>query len=149
MAIHYAIIQELELVYQNWSGHVSLSEIARAIETYTADQHRLSHRRQLIDFEGAKTFDISQEDMRAILKMETSGDIQPPFQSVVIAPSDLAFGLSRQYQSLASASDIGNVQVFRNEKQALSALGRPESTVKEMLDLHRTNIVFRSVKEDA
>ena len=55
-------------------------------------------------------------------------------EQFIIAPTDLAYGMTRMYQSLAEGRiPLMRLHLFRSEAEALAAMGRKETSIAQLL----------------
>jgi len=66
----------------------------------------------------AEGFDLDYDGVRRLSSVSDQfTKLDPPLRVAIIAPGDLAFGLSRMYETMKSASP-GSVKVFRDRALA-------------------------------
>ncbi|MEM7460851.1 MAG: hypothetical protein AAF331_15410 [Pseudomonadota bacterium] len=136
MPIAFFTSLELDLIYADWSGSISLSVFRQSFQSYLADRHYKAGRPELINTANVKEFDVDFKKVWAALRLVNA---QSPLQktktrTVVIAPQDVIFGTARMFQTLAENADGIKVEVCRTEAEALAALNLPYTSVEAMLD---------------
>ena len=73
---------------------------------------------QICDFQNASNVSISQTDVRQIARQDKKAfEINPEMLIAIVTSTDLGFGLSRMWESLANGSPF-ETKVFRNLKEA-------------------------------
>ena len=75
--------------------------------------------RCLIDYSQVTEIRLTVDTVRL---MAESPFFQPESRRAFLAPTDLAFGMARMYQTFAELSTAGNVRVFRNRADAIAWL---------------------------
>ncbi|MDU8912696.1 hypothetical protein [Aestuariicoccus sp. MJ-SS9] len=79
----------------------------------------------LVDFSDGPRMDITFHSMmHMVLRMEPVRRRRSPMaRTAIYAPDDLSFGVARMYQSLVTAEESWQVEVFRDATPALAFLG--------------------------
>ena len=103
------------------SGKVTLAEIERAKQEF-ARSAKLSLPRSylLVDLTEAPEFGLSAAEIRAAAESTirlSASTFSPGSRAAVIAPTDMAFGVSRMWQVFVEASGM-ETQVFRSRAAA-------------------------------
>ncbi|ASP19355.1 hypothetical protein ANTHELSMS3_00636 [Antarctobacter heliothermus] len=135
MPISYCISPDLDLLYARYFGPMRAAQFADIYQVYMDDPDYRLGRTELIDMSDATAMELNFEQVNTIL-MGVGRAIPkdtPPIRTVILAPSDVAFGLARMYQSLADYSGLLEVSVHRTEAGALSELGLSFPSVRTML----------------
>ncbi|MDF1721908.1 MAG: hypothetical protein P1U65_14650 [Minwuia sp.] len=137
MAIRYRILEQLDLVYAQYSRVLTESDIKANFAAYMADTAFRLGRPELIDLSRVTRIDASFYGFLDVLSVVN--EEQAPMAAgqgtltVILAPDDEKFGMARMYQLAAGTQSGIRVEVFRKEDAALAALGRPETTIREFL----------------
>ncbi len=134
MAVSYLFTHDCSLALINVSGVVLAEDIITDIEKYHAD-HRyqagtpeIAIIKDIVDLEldFRKTIGL-YERMTYLYQLRA-----PHTRMALLAPDDLAFGISRMFQTIASAGSVLNVGVFRQEGPALGWLKRSETELGQL-----------------
>ena len=135
MPIAYRIFTDIDLCYARWTGRVSFEEAYENWVQYTDDADYRPGRPELIDQRGIEFFDVSIAQMQALLREVNQQDFpeERGTKTVVLAQSPVAFGVARQYQTVAELMPGIDVEIYKEEAEALAALGRPEGSIAELL----------------
>lgn len=135
MPIEYAISHDLDLCYARHVGKITLDDYLENWATYVADPDYRAGRPEILDLSRALLVDLGLEHARRLLSEVNAQGGGTPVRTVtsVWAPSDLAFGISRMYESLASMVDGIEVFVTRSEREALDRLGLTHGSIAELL----------------
>ena len=139
MPIEFCTSLDLNLVYARWWGRVDTDTRQRNFEAYLNDIHYKAGRPELIDLSGVTGSDFDFERAQALIhQLRSKGPPQGAHTHRVLwAPEDVPYGCARIFQSVSEVSQIGHVEVFRNEQNALLALGLPQKTIASLLDASR------------
>ena len=99
-------------------GSLSAEEVREVIRDFY--EHGPISRNVLWDLSQAVLIDISAEDVRQIAHVpRQSLELRKGGKTAIVAPSDLAFGLSRMYQTSTQPKPLPfEVQVFRDSEAA-------------------------------
>ena len=135
MPITYCIFEEIDICYAAWTGQVTIDEILANFRAYLADPAYRLGRTELVDLGGITEPSLHYEELHSLLSVVNTQpfDDSPGTLTVVYAPSDATFGLSRMYQTMASLQKGILLEICRTEAEALSAIGRKEATIAEFL----------------
>ncbi|MEM1299157.1 MAG: hypothetical protein AAGH68_07725, partial [Pseudomonadota bacterium] len=135
MPIAYRIFTDIDLCYARWTGRVSFEEARANWERYLAEPDYRPGRPELIDHRWIDSFDITVPQIRTLVNQVNQQDFPDASGTltVVLAQSPVAYGVARQYQSVADLLPGIKVEIYQDEAEALSALGRSERTVEEVL----------------
>lgn len=135
MPISFQISTDLDLVYARWSGRVTFDDILWNFETYLSDAAYRPGRPELIDATEIEEVDVDFDRARAILRFvnQQIPGVAVATHTVLLAPGDTVFGLGRMFQQLAELAEGIEVEVFRDEAEALASLGLTCATVEALL----------------
>jgi hypothetical protein len=102
----------------NIIGAVTLDDFLQAAKTaYTVEKIK-KQKYQIIDFTRCTEFNLTPADMREIAQLDKTVALQKnDILIALIAPTDLAYGMTRIYYAYAEASSLG-IQIFRSREQA-------------------------------
>jgi hypothetical protein len=116
--IEKSVNREAGLTVYTVQGTVSGEEIKNAVRDFY--KHGPITRNVLWDLTQAVLTDLSAEDIRSISHVpRKSLELREGGKTAIIAPSDLAFGLGRMYQSSSPPEDLPfEIQVFRETEAA-------------------------------
>jgi hypothetical protein len=133
--ISYQISTDLDLVYARWEGRVTFDDILWNLETYVSDPAYRPGRPELIDATEIEEVDVDFARARAILRLvnHQNPSVAVSTHTVLLVPGDTVFGLGRMFQQLAELAEGIQVDVFRDEAEALAALALPCDTVETLL----------------
>jgi hypothetical protein len=121
--------ENAQLTIYTAKGNISGEEVRVAIGDFY--EHGPITRNVLWDVSQAVLNDMSAEDIRQIAHVpRQSLELRKDGKTAIVAPSDLAFGLSRMYQISSQPEPLSfEVQVFRDSEAAHKWLA--EKTVQE------------------
>ena len=120
MSVRVAVDRQKKLVVTSFYGVVTDEDARRQLELLRAEGPFDKGYSAITDYTGAQQFDISSEIFREIAGMEsplTSGA-----RRVVVAPSDVIYGTTRMFQSLATETRP-NLTIVRTLREAYEHLG--------------------------
>ena len=133
MPIRYQIHVDLRLLVTQYSdvvGDEEYVETYRAVMNSDEYQHGFN---ELADLQQLTEFHITEDGMRtlsALMKSHYAGRLERA-RTVVIAPSEHFFGISRMYGAYADP-ETEQVTVFRNTEEAMKALGLAGMSLAEL-----------------
>ena len=119
MPVNILVDRKRKLVVTTYSGEVADSDVVRQISEIARHAPYDSEYRAITDFSDVTQFNISTEQIKAV------ADSKSPLESakrVMVAPSDVAYGTSRMFQTLSSRTRP-NITVVRSLADAYAALG--------------------------
>jgi len=119
MPVHISIDRSRQLVVTTYSGDVTDADVVRQISEIKQQAPYGPAYRVITDFTQVTQFNISSSEIRSV------ADTESPLADamrVMVAPSDIAYGTSRMFQSLASRTRP-NITVVRSLAEAYAALG--------------------------
>jgi hypothetical protein len=108
------------IVLSTFYGEVTDEEVVRHSAVITADPDFDPKFSEIVDLAGATRIAISEAMLTGMAGAHSI--FSPSSVHVVVAPADLAFGLARRYQALASKTRP-NFVVVRSLPEAYKALG--------------------------
>ena len=110
--------ENAQLTIYTAKGSISGEEVKKAIRGFY--EHGPITRHVLWDLSLAVLVDLSAEDVRQIAHVpRQSLELRQDGKTAIVAPSDLAFGLSRMYQTSSQPEALPfKVQVFRDSEAA-------------------------------
>jgi hypothetical protein len=124
MAVTYRILESVDLVHTTWAGRVTFEESLAYNEALLADPSFDPSMRQLSDARTAES-EVSGDGIRALARRSAFG---PGSRRAILVQDDALFGVSRMYE--AQTKGAGEVQVFRDEAEALEWLGLDGAVLK-------------------
>lgn len=135
MPITYRIFEESDICYAAWTCQVTIDEILGNFRNYLADPAYRLGRTELVDLSGITEPSMHYEELQSLLSVVNAQPFEesPGTLTVVYAPSDATYGLSRMYQTMAGLQKGIILEICRSEAEALSAIGREEKTIAEFL----------------
>lgn len=136
MPIDFWTSVSLDLLYARWSGHIDLRLFRETYARYITDHNYKAGRTELINLSGISGIDADFKKIWSALRLvnQATPGTKIKTRSVVIAPTDLAFGFARMYQALAETEPGIRIEVCRTEAEALDALDLPFQTVAAMFE---------------
>lgn len=135
MPVQTVILPEIDLAFTRWYGEIDLDQMLSSQRAYTAMPLYHVQRTHLFDVSDVTEAKIDFDGFTEFVELVNSQSFtSEPKQVVTIAPTDVLYGRARQYQSLIEAAGHIRVQICRDERSALQFLGRPETTLSEMLN---------------
>lgn len=135
MPIEFCTSLTLDLVYARWWGHMTSQARRENFQNYLNDAHYKPGRAELIDLSGIQSSDFDFERAKSVIHQikEAGPPRDLPTQRVLWAPGDVPYGCARMFQAVAEVMHNGQVEVYRDEFQALQALSMPFDQIHEML----------------
>lgn len=134
MPVEYLISRDLDLVYARWWGRVDIDLVRANFMAYLSDRNYRPGRPELLDVSGVTEVDLDFQRVRLILRAvndQVPGE-RVHTRTVLWAPDDAAFATGRMYQQLADYAGGISVEVYRDEAEALAALGLPHACIAEL-----------------
>lgn len=136
MPIEFQTSLDLDLVYTRWSGSVTIDDFRRTWATYLNDAYYKPGRTELNDFTDVEKVDADFSSIWSALNMVNA---QMPGQIVrtrtlLVAPDDVVFGLTRIYQTLSENSEGIVVELYRSREEALAALDLGVDTLAALFE---------------
>lgn len=119
MPVHVSVDRNRKLVVSTYSGDVTDADVVRQVSEIRQQAPYGPAYRVITDFTQVTQFNISSGEIRSVADSES-----PLAQArrVMVAPSDVAYGTSRMFQSLALRTRP-NITVVRTLAEAYAALG--------------------------
>ena len=119
MPVQVSVDRSRKLVITTYSGDVRDADVARQVSQIREQAPYGPTYRAITDFTQVTQFNISSSEIRSV-----ADSVSPLAEArrVMVAPSDVAYGTSRMFQSLASRTRP-NITVVRTLAEAYAALG--------------------------
>ena len=119
MPVHVSVDRNRKLVVSTYFGEVTDADVARQVSDIRQQAPYGPTYRVITDFTQVTQFNISSSEIRSV-----AGSESPLAQArrVMVAPSDVAYGTSRMFQTLALGTRP-NITVVRTLAEAYAALG--------------------------
>ena len=116
MSINLKFTDDKQGIYVTLEGKVTLEDFkVGASEAYSEENVHIQNY-QIIDFTNCSSFDLSSSDMQEIARIDKEASkINPNIRIAIIAPTDVAFGMSRVYEAYADETGF-DIMVFRNSE---------------------------------
>lgn len=134
MPTQTVIIPEINLTITRWYGHITLDDMVQSHRDYMSDPAYLVGRPHLYDVSDVALPEINPDGLTKYISLVDRQDFGPDGVDVtVFAPTDILYGLARQYQSIVQSRSPINVQVFRDEAEALANVGQSGQRIKSLL----------------
>lgn len=120
----HRIHPDLGVVVTVWTGAATDAEMQRSHRALYGAEAWRPGLNELVDLRGADLTSITLEGMRRLADIvaRAMNGSETSFQTALLVSADLAFGMARLYQGHQD-DDVGTVQVFRDEGEALDWLG--------------------------
>jgi len=136
MPITYRIFPASDMTYAAWSGRITNDDVMANFQNYLSDPLYRAGRPEFIDLSAVEAADLRFPDLARLLSTVNAQPFNGPNGTLtsVFAPGDVAWGLSRMYETMASLQEGIVLELSRTELGALKALGRAEVTVAEFVD---------------
>jgi hypothetical protein len=125
-SIVHRIHPDARVVTTVWTGPASDAEMQRSHRALYAHPTWQPGMDELVDLRQADLSAITRQGMQELAKIvaQATGDREESFRTAILAATDLGFGMARLYQG-NQPDDVGTVQVFRDEAEALGWLELP------------------------
>ena len=116
MSINLKFTDDKQGIYVTLEGKVTLEDFKVGASEAYSEENIHTQNYQIIDFTNCSSFDLSSSDMQeiAIIDKEAS-KVNPDIKIAIIAPTDVAFGMSRVYEAYADETGF-DIMVFRNSE---------------------------------
>lgn len=142
MPIKKLILQDLDLVYSQWEGCVTIDQIIEAQELYTAMPNYRPTQQYLVDLREVTDarFNFSRfDDVVAVVKAHRADLLpgEPGAESCygdVLAPDDLTFGMARQFQTVSELRGGLSVSIHRCVDTLAAQIRRPTQAIIDLLN---------------
>lgn len=120
MPVRYRIEAGGAYVTACYEGQVDLADVVRVYSEYRNDPAFLPSRPHLVDLSALRGSSAGFSEIRDALSMfeRTQAQMNAPLRISVFAPTDLGFGLSRMFETMASMSAFVDARVFDNRDDA-------------------------------
>lgn len=126
---------DLDLAITRWSGHITLDTMVQSHVDYLSDPNYRVGRPHLYDLSDVSLPEIEQDGIEKYVSQVSHQDFTPDGVSVAIfAPTDILYGLARQYQSIVESRSPIKVQVFRDEAEAVASVGQAGQSISDLMD---------------
>ena len=121
-----------------WYGAMTLEDMLESQRRYMdCDDYRVG-RPHLFDVSGVTSPMIDPKGMRQYIDLvKTQNFREAPTNVSVFAPSDLLFGLARQYQTMSELNKSVSVTIFRSERDAFASVGRSDDCIDDLVFRYR------------
>jgi hypothetical protein len=119
MSVNVAVDHSKKIVITTYWGEVTDADVALQITQIKSHAPYASEYCVITDFTQVTQFNISSQAIRSVAEAESP---LGGAKRVMVAPSDVAYGSSRMFQSLASQTRP-NIAVVRSLKEAYARLG--------------------------
>lgn len=135
MLLSFDLFPERMLLLARFSGTYSTADGNELVENFLNAPPDTASYRHLYDLSGVEVFDADFGTISFMVSSKTSrfSDIPRGTACAILAPGDIAFGMTRMYQSISEDVLPFDMMIFRTEAQALAALGQSEATIAALL----------------
>lgn len=135
MPITYRIFPKSDITYALWSGRITNEVMLANFQAYLSDPEYRPGRTEFVDLSGVEEADLRFPDLSRFLSTVNSQPFEDTVGTLtsVYAPGDVAWGLSRMYETMASLQEGITLKLSRTELGALQGLGRVETTIAAFL----------------
>ncbi len=133
MPASYAIYPKYRLVVLSFGGAFSPKLAKEITQAYLADPLFENGYEQIIDLSGVTEVDARFSEMTGFVN-DTANRVQTVKRNrcVLIALSEVVYGMSRMYQQLATDKFPYDVLVARSEQEALAELGIAATGLRDL-----------------
>lgn len=124
MPARYAFYPATNLVVLSFSGAYTAKEALGIVTRYTVDPEFRPTYEVIIDMSDARDSEVAYQEMQTVVDT-----IIPRLQHmrrnlcVIIAPTDLFYGVARMYQTLINDHLPYPIEIVRSQSEALSRFG--------------------------
>lgn len=134
MSGEFRIFAERGLVYLNFSRDTRIAQCLETFSKLAADPNWSADYGLLVDNSRLTSYDGDFSEMQRFCgQLDKTGAFDCRIIRVAYyAPSDLGFGVARMAQQVLSARLPLDIKVFRDEAQALAALGQKETRLSDL-----------------
>lgn len=124
MPVTYEIIDAPAAVLARYVGTVSLAEIATMFRDYRAETSFSLARPHIADIRDFDSSDVGFAEIYSLFSMYGScyTDAGETMRVAIVAPNEVAFGMSRIFENLTEQSDWADTAIFENLDDAKSWL---------------------------
>ena len=129
MSVEYTYDEEMKVLYTRFFGVVTEKDLRDQANAVTADPRIGPGVRELVDLSGVEDIQGGAGGLEENIRIDiTHGEKLAGMRTAIVAATDLLYGFSRMYQSLAEVKNApSKVEVFRTEKEAREWLGLEEN----------------------
>jgi hypothetical protein len=129
MSVEYTYDEEKNVLYTRFFGVITDRDLKDQAEAVAADTRIKPGVRELVDLSGIEEIEGSPSALEANIRIDTAhSEKLAGMRTAIVAPTDLLYGFSRMYQSLAELRKSPlTIEIFRNEKEAREWLGLDEN----------------------
>jgi len=131
MPILFTIYEEHGFFLSTWVGDISDSDLLSTYKQLFESEDYQPGFHEIADMRNVQMGGVTTQGLRRLASMVErylAGQCEG-FKTAIIAPKDLPFGLSRQYEFLSDESPE-RVMVFREPKEALKWIGADDSLLE-------------------
>lgn len=134
MSGEFRIFAERGLVYLNFSQDTRIAQCLETLGKLAADPNWSADYGLLVDNSRLTSYDGDFSELQHLSGQleETAAFTCRTIRVAYYAPSDLGFGVARMAQQVLSARLPLDIKVFRDEAQALAALGQKETRLSDL-----------------
>jgi hypothetical protein len=125
MSVEYTYDEEKNVLYTRFFGLVVDRDLVDQAEAVAADPRIKPGVRELVDLSGIEEIQAVPTALEQNIWIDiTQSEKLAGMRTAIVATTDLLYGFSRMYQSLAEVKDSPlTVEVFRTEREAREWLG--------------------------
>lgn len=123
MPIHTQYNHEDEIFHTTFSENIDTKQINNHIADIIEQSQNKLVRGDLVDLSTMQNIDISTYDI--LLTSEKSKPVlhsSPQFKLAIIAPTNFAFGMARQFQTFYDVHNTVEVNIFKTVKEGIQWL---------------------------
>ena len=122
MGIISTVDKGRRLILSNASGTLTDEDVIKYTDWVRSDP-TLAEYDMLMDLRGVEQVQVTSEGLRgAAVRIPTRDEAEEHYRIAIVAESDLAFGMSRMYETFRARA-VGEVRVFRDISKARAWLG--------------------------
>jgi hypothetical protein len=125
MPVEYTYDEENKVMYTRFFGLVTEKDLKDQAEAVAADSRIEPGVRELVDLSGVEDIQGGASGLEENIRIDSAhGEKLAGLRTAIVAPTDLLYGFSRMYQSLAELREApSTIEVFRTVEEAREWLG--------------------------
>ncbi|MEM1297712.1 MAG: hypothetical protein AAGH68_00435 [Pseudomonadota bacterium] len=139
MPMSFCIIEPANLYYARWSGVVLPKEVIQSFDKYRNDPKFEVGRPEVVDLRAIDDLKFGTPFIMQLFSKFRTQRIPKcgVTKTIILADSALSFGRARQFQSLAFSEKRMDVQILRDEFEALAEHGISDANVRTIVERHK------------
>ncbi|MEM7179070.1 MAG: hypothetical protein AAF503_15345 [Pseudomonadota bacterium] len=139
MPVEKTILPDHRMVYSRWSKEILAEDIVEAEISYPAMKGYAPDQLYIVDLRQVEGAEIEFTEIDSILNLvrQRRAAASPlganAIKAVVLAPDDLTFGMTRQFQAVAETRGGVSIRIYRDEADLTSDIGQPGQTLQGLV----------------